>query len=42
MASFLSWLLPAQDYRPHGMCFLWQPELMALHVASDATIALAY
>src|SRR5260221_6477385 len=42
MASFLSWLLPAQDYMPHGMCFLWQPELMALHVTSDATIALAY
>ncbi len=42
MASYLSWLLPAQDYMPHGMCFLWQPELMALHVASDATIALAY
>ena len=24
-----------QDYMPHGMCFLWQPELIALHVASD-------
>src|SRR5258708_19273453 len=27
---------------PHGMCFLWQPELIALHVASDSAIALAY
>jgi PAS domain S-box-containing protein len=27
---------------PHGMCFLWQPELIALHVASDSFIALAY
>src|SRR5258708_35655615 len=27
---------------PHGMCFLWQPELIALHVASDSLIALAY
>jgi PAS domain S-box-containing protein len=27
---------------PHGMCFLWQPELIALHVASDSATALAY
>jgi PAS domain S-box-containing protein len=27
---------------PHGMCFLWQPELIGLHVASDSAIALAY
>src|ERR1700716_4746046 len=42
MTSFLSWLLSPQDYMPHGMCFLWQPELIALHVASDSLIALAY
>lgn len=42
MTSFLSWLLSPQDYMPHGMCFLWQPELIALHVASDLLIALAY
>src|SRR5712672_203816 len=42
MTSFLSWLLSPQDYMPHGMCFLWQPELIALHVASDSVIALAY
>src|ERR1700681_717046 len=42
MTSFLSWLLSPQDYMPHGMCFLWQPELIALHVASDSFIALAY
>src|ERR1700726_3072927 len=42
MTSLLSWLLSPQDYMPHGMCFLWQPELIALHVASDSTIALAY
>jgi PAS domain S-box-containing protein len=42
MASFFSWLLSPQDYMPHGMCFLWQPELIALHVASDSLIALAY
>jgi hypothetical protein len=31
-----------QDYMPHGICFLWQPELIALHVVSDSLIALAY
>src|SRR6202051_4038648 len=42
ITSFLSWLMSPQDYMPHGMCFLWQPELIALHVASDSAIALAY
>src|SRR5258708_10689800 len=42
MTSFLSWLLSPQDYMPHGMCFLRQPQLIALHVASDSLIALAY
>ena len=42
MTSFLSWLMSPQHYMPHGMCFLWQPELIALHVASDSLIALAY
>src|ERR1700720_1318564 len=42
MTSFLSWLMSPQDYMPHGMCFLWQPELIALHVLSDSLIALAY
>lgn len=27
---------------PHGMCLLWQPGLMTLHVASDGLIALCY
>ena len=42
MTSFLAWLMSPQDYMPHGMCFLWQPELIALHVASDSLIALSY
>src|SRR6202047_2479909 len=42
MTSFLSWLMSPQDYMPHGMCFLWQPELIGLHVASDSAVALAY
>jgi len=31
-----------QDFMPHGMCLLWRPELMLLHIASDALIAAAY
>jgi serine phosphatase RsbU (regulator of sigma subunit)/anti-sigma regulatory factor (Ser/Thr protein kinase) len=29
-------------FMPHGECFLWQPSVLALHVISDALIALAY
>lgn len=30
------------QYIPHGHCYLWQTPLVALHVLSDALIALAY
>ncbi|TVR08427.1 MAG: histidine kinase, partial [Phormidium sp. GEM2.Bin31] len=33
---------PSQSYMPHGHCYLWQTPLVALHVTSDALIALAY
>ncbi|WP_246198725.1 GAF domain-containing protein [Sodalinema gerasimenkoae] len=33
---------PSQSYIPHGHCYLWQTPLVALHVTSDALIALAY
>lgn len=36
------WLLQVADFMPHGMCLNWQPGLMALHIVSDALIALAY
>ena len=29
-------------FMPHGMCYLWQPELVWLHVVSDGIIAVAY
>jgi anti-sigma regulatory factor (Ser/Thr protein kinase) len=29
-------------FMPHGMCYLWQPGVLWLHVASDAAIAVAY
>ncbi|MFP5274929.1 response regulator [Coleofasciculus sp.] len=35
-------LLPVLLYIPHGHCYLWQTNLVSLHVISDALIALAY
>ena len=34
--------LHQQGYMPHGHCYLWQPSLVGLHVASDTLIGLAY
>jgi serine phosphatase RsbU (regulator of sigma subunit)/anti-sigma regulatory factor (Ser/Thr protein kinase) len=31
-----------QSFMPHGTCFLWNFNVLALHVTSDAVIALAY
>lgn len=42
MATFLADLLNTSTFSPHGLCLLWQPDLIWLHVASDAIIALAY
>ncbi len=30
------------DFMPHGQCYLWSPELIALHGISDSLIALSY
>jgi signal transduction histidine kinase len=30
------------SYMPHGMCYLWQPGLLWVHVISDTLIGLAY
>jgi two-component system, NtrC family, sensor kinase len=30
------------ELMPHGMCFLWDPTLLGLHVISDSLIALSY
>ena len=34
--------LLGQDFMPHGMCYLWQPGLIWVHVISDSLIAMAY
>jgi PAS domain S-box-containing protein len=41
MLEFLHKLF-VSDFMPHGYCYLWKPGIVWLHVASDATITLAY
>ena len=39
--EFFSKLLDA-NFMPHGHCFFWRPEIVWLHVVSDALIAASY
>jgi PAS domain S-box-containing protein len=41
MVEFLRKLF-ASDFMSHGYCYLWKPEIVWLHVVSDAFIAMAY
>jgi signal transduction histidine kinase len=31
-----------ENFIPHGHCYLWKPDLVGLHIVSDALIAIAY
>jgi signal transduction histidine kinase len=42
MWNFLVNVFNADTLSPHGICLLWRPELIWLHIASDAIIGLAY
>ena len=42
MLGHLGEMLASDALMPHGMCFLWRPELLWLHALSDALIALSY
>lgn len=42
MVEFLKNLFASGPFIPHGHCYLWKPELVWLHIASDSSIALAY
>src|SRR5215831_13789611 len=40
--EFLKHIFGPTDFRPHGYCYLWNTNLVWLHVISDALIALSY
>ncbi len=42
MSEFFQRLFSDGEFMPHGHCYLWNPNLLWLHVTSDALIALAY
>jgi len=42
MWAFFERLLDSSTLSPHGICLLWEPELIGLHVLSDAVIAASY
>jgi signal transduction histidine kinase len=42
MWAFFERLLDSSTLSPHGICLLWEPELIWLHVATDAIIAASY
>jgi signal transduction histidine kinase len=42
MLAFFTHLLDSTMFAPHGICLLWEPGLIWLHVGSDALIAAAY
>lgn len=42
MLGHLTDYLSSDEFMPHGMCFLWRPELIWLHAVSDGVIALSY
>lgn len=42
MLDLIQRAFSADGFMPHGMCYLWQPGILSLHVISDALITLAY
>ena len=42
MIDFLHELFNSANLAPHGLCLLWRPELIWMHVLSDALIGTAY
>jgi signal transduction histidine kinase/ActR/RegA family two-component response regulator len=42
MWDHLKVLFDTTMFSPHGICLLWEPELLLVHIVSDAVIALSY
>src|SRR3569833_371117 len=42
MPGTLEQLFSSSGFMPHGMCYLWRSDILALHVLADSLITLAY
>ena len=42
MDNLFAGVVSLTQFMPHGVCFLWIKELLALHVVSDSVISIAY
>jgi PAS domain S-box-containing protein len=42
MMEFITNLMMSDSFIPHGHCYLWNTQLVGLHLVSDLTIAIAY
>jgi len=42
IGSIVGDFLSTDGFMPHGMCYQWQPGVLAIHVISDGLISLAY
>jgi hypothetical protein len=42
MMDRIEHFLSTASFMPHGMCYLWQPGVLGLHVVADSLITLAY
>ena len=42
MTTWLETALTSPEYMPHGVCYLWSPSLLWLHVISDILIGISY
>ncbi|MBE9169126.1 PAS domain S-box protein [Pleurocapsales cyanobacterium LEGE 06147] len=42
LLTSLANLLATSSFMPHGMCYLWKPGLVGLHLISNAIIAVSY
>src|ERR1700692_4340530 len=40
--SFIRRFISTGGFMPHGMCYQWQPDILALHIISDGLISIAY
>ena len=38
MASDVDRIFTTDGFMPHGMCYLWRPDVLTLHIVSDLLI----